>query len=291
MKGGAAATAFCSSTLEMGVDIGSVRAVGQVGPPWSVASLKQRLGRSGRKEGEPQVMRVYVQCRQGGPDADLFDHLNLDLLQAVAVTELMLEGWVEPPEPPRFDLSTLSQQVISVVAETGGCRADALFDRLCGRGAFREVDARLFTDLLRQLAREDVIEQMDGGDLILGLQGERLRRDKGFYAVFPTPDEYTVLHAGEVLGTLESAHQPGDHLLFAGRRWRVVDVDDERLLLHVEPAKGWKRPRFGGGVGDVHARVRQKMRDVLAAPSAMPYLDAEPTRCSMTRAGPPSPRA
>jgi ATP-dependent Lhr-like helicase len=275
MKEGKAATTFCSSTLEMGIDIGSVHMVGQIDSPWSVASLKQRLGRSGRKEGEPQIMRVYIQCRDGGPDADLFDRLNLELLQAIAVTELMLEGWVEPPSPPLFDLSTLTQQVISAIAETGGLRADVLFERLCVRGPFREIDSRLFRELLRQLAREDVIEQMDGADLILGLKGEQLRKDKGFYAVFPTPGEYTVLNRGVVLGKLESAHQPGDHLLFAGGRWRVVDVDDERLQLHVEPAKGWKRPRFGGGVGEVHTRVRRKMKDALLNPPPMVYLDAE----------------
>ena len=54
MKATRTATTFCSSTLEMGVDIGSVRMVGQIGAPWSVTSLTQRLGRSGRKEDAPE---------------------------------------------------------------------------------------------------------------------------------------------------------------------------------------------------------------------------------------------
>src|ERR1035437_5713117 len=93
------ATTFCSPTLELGVDIGSVRTVGQVDPPWSVASLKQRLGRSGRRAGEPQILRFYV--REERPDAkgDLFDRLHLDLLRAVATTELLLARWIEPPRP------------------------------------------------------------------------------------------------------------------------------------------------------------------------------------------------
>ena len=275
MKGGTTATAFCSSTLEMGVDIGSVRTVGQVGPPWSVASLKQRLGRSGRRAGEPQVVRMYVRYRRPGPDADLFDRLHLDLVQAVAVTELMLEGWVEPPVPRHWDLSTLSQQVISVIAQTGGIQADRLYERLCGSGAFREIPPKSFARLLRQLARADVIEQIEGNDLILGLRGEQLRRDRGFYAVFPTPEEYSVLHGGQALGTLECAPEKDDHLLFAGKRWRVVDVDHDRLELQVAPARGWKRPKFGGAGGEVHPRVREKMREVLAASSAYVYLSGE----------------
>lgn len=275
MKSGAAATTLCSSTLEMGVDIGSVKMVGQVGAPWSVASLKQRLGRSGRREGEPQVMRMYLRCRRPGPGDDVIDRLHLSLVQGIAVTELMLQGWVEPPSPPKWDLSTLTQQIISVIAQTGGCAAADLYDRLCVRGPFKEVDQRSFGRLLRQLASKDVVEQMDAGDLILGLVGERIRRDRGFYAVFPTPEQYTVLNAGQVLGSLESAHERGDHLLFAGKRWLVTDVDQERLELHVVPAHGRKRPRFGGTGGDVHAKVRERMRTVLTTAVMYPYLDAE----------------
>ena len=51
---------FCSSTLELGIDVGNVSRVGQIGAPWSVSSLKQRLGRSGRGEGEPSELWLYV---------------------------------------------------------------------------------------------------------------------------------------------------------------------------------------------------------------------------------------
>lgn len=279
MKQGAIATTFCSSTLEMGIDIGSVRAVGQIGAPWSVASLKQRLGRSGRKPEEPHVMRVYVQCREPDAEDDVFDRLHLELVQAVAVTELMLGRWVEPASLPLCDLSTLTQQVISVVAETGGAAAAELYDRLCIRGPFREVEPQLFARLLRQLGSRDVVEQMQGGDMILGLEGERLRRHRGFYAVFPTPEEYTLLHDGVVLGTLEvvidGGYRRDDHLLFAGRRWRIVDVDEDRLLIHLTPASGRKHAKFKSGAGEVHPRVREAMRDVLAGGGRLGYLNAE----------------
>ena len=275
MKSGRTATAFCSSTLEMGIDIGSVRMVGQIGPPWSVASTLQRMGRSGRHEGEPRIMRVYVECDEPAADASIFDRLHLPLVQAAAVSELMLERWMEPCRPPACDLSTLSHQVMSVIAETGGAAADEIHRRLCATGAFADVDAKLFAALLRRLGAVDVIEQMEGGDLVLGLLGEKLRRDRGFYAVFPTAREYAILHAGQSLGTLEIAPQPGDCLLFAGRRWRVERVDDERREIHVAPARGYKRTSFAGGIGDVHPMIRRKMRQVLAEDKAYAYLDSQ----------------
>ena len=90
-------TIVCSSTLELGIDIGNVAAVGQLGPTWSVNSQVQRLGRSGRGEDEAQCMRVYVTEAPIDEKTPLVDRLRSRLLQSIAMTELMLEKWVEPP--------------------------------------------------------------------------------------------------------------------------------------------------------------------------------------------------
>ena len=275
MKSGVTATTFCSSTLEMGIDIGSVHMVGQIGAPWSASSLTQRMGRSGRKDGEARILRMYMRCRQPDPDDDIFRKLHLGLVQAIAVTELMLAKWVEPADPATCDLSTMTQQVISVIAETGGIRADRLYERLCTGGAFRAIDKRLFADLLRCLASQDVLEQMAESDLILGLAGERIRKDKSFYAVFQAAEEYAVLHDGRLLGTLECIPQVEEHLVFAGRRWQVVSIDDERMELHVKPAAGWKPPSFKGEGGEIHPKIRQQMREVLVGNKPYVYLDSE----------------
>ncbi|HEX8522067.1 MAG TPA: DEAD/DEAH box helicase [Tepidisphaeraceae bacterium] len=275
MKAGARATTFCSSTLEMGIDIGSVKMVGQIGAPWSVAALKQRMGRSGRKDTEARILRLYLRCREPQHDSDLFDRLHLHLVQAIAITELMLDGWVEPPSPPNCDLSTLTQQIISVIAQMGGTTAARIYQTLCASGAFADIGPILFQQLLDCLIEQDVIEQMSEGDLILGLEGERIRKDAGFYAVFQTPQEFAVLHEGRRIGKLQCAPERDEHLLFAGRRWLVTEVDQKRLELHVIPASGWKRPRFAGGVGEIHPQIRIKMRELLTAGHMPAYLDTE----------------
>ena len=98
---------FCSSTLELGIDVGNVGIVGQIGPPWSVNSLVQRMGRSGRKEDEPSVIRIFIEEDLPDQHTSLFDRLFPHLLQAVAMTELLFEKWCEPPEIDRLHLSTL----------------------------------------------------------------------------------------------------------------------------------------------------------------------------------------
>lgn len=280
MKSGRPRTTLCSSTLELGIDIGSVRMVGQIGPPWAVAGFKQRLGRSGRRDDEPRIGRMYIVCRELGAEAELLDRLHLELIQAIAITELLLEGWVEPLRPAACDLSTLTHQVISTVAETGGLGAAELYERLCKVGPFRDVETALFTRLLRCLGDRDVVEQTNQGDLILGLFGERLRSERDFYAAFMTPDEFTVLHGERNIGTLplRIVPKPGEHIILAGRRWKVALVDLERAEVHVAPAAGRKRPLFLGGPGEIHDRVRERMREVLRESRAYSYLNSVGTQ-------------
>ena len=267
------ATTFCSSTLEMGIDIGNVRMVGQIGSSWSVSSQLQRLGRSGRHQDQPRIMRVYLDCPEPNESDDVLDRLHLSLIQAIAISELMIQKWIEPPLRPKCDLSTLIQQVISMIAQTGGLKANAIFEQLCSRGPFRDITASMFTMLLKELGSRDVIEQMAEGDLILGLKGEQIRRDRGFYAAFATAEEYAIIHDSQQLGSLEIAPNQNEHILFAGKRWLVTEVSEERHEIYVVPAKGWRRPKFSGGAGVVHPRIRQEMKEVLLSEKQYSYLD------------------
>lgn len=119
---------FCSSTLEMGIDVGSVEAIGQIGAPWTVSSMAQRLGRSGRKEGDTQELRLYIEQDEPEATSPLAARLFPQLLQAIAMVELMVkEKWCEPPDIDRLHLSTLVQQILSVITEAGGAMADRLY--------------------------------------------------------------------------------------------------------------------------------------------------------------------
>ena len=64
LQGPRPATVVATTTLELGIDIGAVDSIAQIGAPGSVASLKQRLGRSGRQAGAPSVIRIYVQEKE-----------------------------------------------------------------------------------------------------------------------------------------------------------------------------------------------------------------------------------
>jgi len=283
LKSSRAVTAICSSTLELGIDIGNVRMVGQIGAPGSVASLKQRLGRSGRGEGESQILRIYLDIEEVNQDADIFKRLYLPLIQTISTVQLMLSHWVESAQENSCDLSTLTQQIMSVIVQTGGITASNLYNILCLHGAFNAIDIRLFTRLLKRLGEKqskedpDIIDQTPTGELILGLRGENLRRHPDFYAVFNTHLEFALFYDGRQLGSLPMASAPpnNEHLIFAGRRWQVIDSDTENRCIFLKPATGKKKPYFAGELTELSNEVVQGMRRVLQERDLYLYLDEE----------------
>lgn len=276
--GKAPTTAVCTSTLELGIDIGDIACVAHVGAPPSVASLRQRLGRSGRR-GQPAVLRMYETERGIDANTHPVDALRLRLVRSIAMVGLLLERWCERPRPDALHLSTLVHQVLSVIAERGGVRAPQLFEVLCGRGPFRRVDKALFGRLLRRMGDPEValIEQSPDGTLLLGREGERIVEHYSFYAVFETPEEYRVTFDGRPLGTIPITVPlaPKMTIVFSGRRWSVVAVHDREKVVLVKPSADGRPPPFGGDFGVIDDRIVRRMRAVLERNDTPRYLDAK----------------
>ncbi|RYG46803.1 DEAD/DEAH box helicase, partial [bacterium] len=256
-------TAVCTSTLEMGIDIGAMKAIGQVGVPPSVASLRQRVGRSGRRQGEIPTLWMYAIEQRIEPASHPFDRLRAGLFEACAMLELMSERWCEPPRDTALHLSTLIQQCLSAVAERGGIEPLRLYRLLCGTGPFAKVDTATFVALLRRLHEKKLIVQSSDGTLLAGEVGERLVNHYSFYSAFATPEEYRLVHYGRTLGTLpiDFPVHPEGYLIFGGRRWRVKEIDEEAKIISVERAASGVAPAFGNdGPFGTHPEVRRRMR-------------------------------
>jgi ATP-dependent Lhr-like helicase len=271
-------TAICTSTLELGIDIGSVESIAQIAPPRTVASLRQRLGRSGRRPGQPAILRMYITEREITANTSPEDALRADLVQSVAMIDLLLDGWNETPDPGGLHLSTLIQQLLSLIAQYGGVAPSDAYQALCGHGPFSKVDRPTFAKLLRALGspQKDMVSQTGDGLLLLGLKGERLVNHYSFYAAFATPEEYRLMSSGRTLGMLPIDYpvMTGSLLIFAGRRWKVVAIDESAKVIELIQSRGGRPPIFGGdgdrGVADV---VRQRMLDVLSGSEMPAYLD------------------
>jgi ATP-dependent Lhr-like helicase len=269
------ASVVCTTTLEMGIDIGSVATIAQIGVPPSVAGLRQRLGRSGRR-GEPSVLRIYIEEPELEPDSPPQDRLRAELVQAIAMVRLLMTRWCEPPNVGALHLSTLVQQILSLIAQYGGATASEAWRVLCRDGAFLAVTQELFVKLLRDLGSHGLIIQSSDGTLLLGMKGERIVNHYSFYTAFVTPEEYHLVSGGHELGTLPISHPLSErsYIIFAGQRWRVLSVDVELRIVDLEPSPAGRAPRFTGVGADVHERVRQEMKAVYESAEVPSFLDA-----------------
>lgn len=277
-EGALPTTAIATTTLELGIDLGSVKSVAQVGAPRSLASLRQRLGRSGRRKGTPAILRVYVRVPYLAPDSDRLDRLRLPIVRSVAAIRLLVAKFVETPESDPAVATVVLHQILSLIVQRGGARADRIYAAICGAGPLSALGKVDFVALLRHMASPDIglIEQAPDGTIMLGPEGERLTNSRDFYAIFPSDEEWRIVHDGRALGTIPLANAVGvgSMIAFGGRRWRVAAVDDRGKVLQVEPHRSGRIPKFDRlGVEPIDDRLASEMRVILESEDLPLYLD------------------
>ena len=271
-------TIVATTTLELGIDVGHIESVAQIGPGQTVSGMRQRLGRSGRRAGQPSVMRVYATEMARDQRIHPLDGMRPTTVQSIAMLNLMLRRWNEPTSPGRLHLSTLVHQVLALIAQHGGLTAKQGWARLVESGAFPEIDRDVYMEVLRRMGDPEVklIEQAPDGTLLPGAEGERVINDRGFYAVFMSPDEFKVItDRGKTLGQLPVTNPVLSEqlIIFAGRRWRVLEVDPQRKEILVTRAHGGKPPVFGGDGLPPHEEVVAEMRRVWQDIAIPRFLD------------------
>jgi ATP-dependent Lhr-like helicase len=270
------ATAICTNTLELGIDIGAVKSIAQIGTPPSVASLRQRLGRSGRRQGEPAILRGYCIEDALSQHATLETELRLGTTKMAAMISLLLEGWFEPPRTAGTHYSTLIQQALSAIAQYGGLTIGQMYTLLCAPQApFATVTKEGLVALVRAMGEQDLVVQDSAGVLLHGREGEKFVNHYTFYAAFPNEEEYRVIAGGKTLGTLpvDQMLVAGQRILFAGKTWLVEQIDDRQKAIYVTPSSANQPPSFKGDGGRAHTQVRQRMRKLLAGTERLAYLD------------------
>ena len=273
-------TGVATTTLELGIDLGSVKSVAQIGAPRSLAGLRQRLGRSGRRAGAPAILRLYTRERHLGRALDPLDRLRPQTVRAVAAVRLLLARFLESPQSDPAVVTVLIHQLLSVIVERGGVKPDGLYRILCEQGPLSSIEIADFIELLRHLATPGmaVIEQSPDGLIMLGPEGEALTSAREFYAVFETDQEWKLLHGARPLGQIPISNvlAVGSLLAFAGRRWRVVDVDDRARVLSVAPHPSGRLPKFDRQSNEpLDDRILEEMRKVYLDADMPEWLDAQ----------------
>ena len=259
-------------TMELGIDIGRLERVVQQGSPNSVSSFLQRLGRSGRRGGKPEMIMVFRE-ENALPNTPLPELIPWELIKAIAVVQLYIEErFIEPPLLKKCPFSLLFQQTLSIVASSGAIVPRELAAKVLSLPPFRFIEKEDYKKLLLSMVENDWLELTDEGELIVGLRGERLVNSFKFYAVFKDSEDYTVRCESDEIGVITTPPPVGDRFALAGRVWEVEELDIPRHLIYVKPVRGKMEVSWPGDFGEVNTKILERMRRVLTEDAVYPYL-------------------
>lgn len=266
---GTNACIVCTSTLELGIDVGDLDLVFQANAPSTVSSFMQRMGRTGRRAGTSA--NTTFLCED--PEA---------VLQAVALIELAREGWVERVADQERCWPVLVHQLLALTLQHGAISAQRCWEHLSRVPDFRAITRPELDETVEHMKKEDFLFEA-GGLLSMGQKAERVFGKKNFlelYAVFSSPVLYRVVTTGgRDLGSLEQSFvdrlvEDMSSFLLGGRAWTVERVGHDDRVVVVREAPGGRKPSWGGFVPQHLAfELCQKMKQVLTETGRFPYVD------------------
>ena len=246
-----------TSTLELGLDVGDLDRVIQVGAPPGVASFLQRMGRTGRRSGATRNCLFLATNHE-------------ELLVSLALATLWREGKIDPVIPPARPAHLFAQQIMALALQLRGVPQPDIGAWL-GEvvNAVPEPDrAAIVTHML-----ETGILADDAGVLWLGAKGEvefGRRHFSDLVAAFSEPLLLLVRHGSADLGTVHPASlvrsSTGEPtvLSLAGRSWKVTDVDWRTRTVGVVPHDVGGRSRWLGSSRAMSETVCRTIERIVA---------------------------
>lgn len=281
LKRGELQALIATASLELGIDIGDVDLVCQVGSPRNIAAFLQRVGRSGHFVG-------------GTPKGRLFPTSRDDLVECAALLDCVRRGELDVLRIPQAPLDVLAQQIVAEVA----CQEwseDALFDLVRQAQPYAELAREKYDALLRMLA--------EGYTTRAGVRGAYIHRDAATRSLrgrrggklaavtsggtIPENADYTVLlePQGLSVGTVNEDFAveslAGDVFQLGNTSYRIMNIESGRV--RVEDAHGaapnipfWhgEAPGRSDELSHGVARLRAEVERQLAGPAGGQRKDA-----------------
>ena len=214
---------ICTSSLELGIDIGRVDFVIQYNSPRQVTRLLQRVGRS--------MHRRDLISRGAIITAD-FD----ELAEAMAINKLARTGIIEKPIIPMNPLDALANQVVAALISGGRANPGYLYDLIRKAYPFSTLQRVSFDRVIDQLVAERLIFLRDDNDLSV-----RKRGFEYFYttlSMIPDGKFFSVIHFStkKRIGTLDESFvssyiKPQSNFIFRGESWEVVNIEESRVIV------------------------------------------------------------
>ncbi|HKW03607.1 MAG TPA: DEAD/DEAH box helicase [Vicinamibacterales bacterium] len=303
LKAGELRALVATASLELGIDIGTIDLVCQIGSPRSISAAVQRIGRAGHWRGAIPKGRLFVTTRD-------------ELVECAALVLAIRRGDLDTLVIPDQPLDVLAQQIVAMCAADDWAEDD-LFAVLRRAYPYRDLSRDTFDEILEMLAQGIAARRGRYGAYLFrdrvngrvrGRRGARLVAitnggaipDTGLYTVVAEPEGTTVGTVDEDFAVESLA---GDVMLLGNTSWRIRRVSIAGRVL-VEDAHGasptipfWRgeaparTPELSRHVAEVRDTVSTLARDLTPggaganAPAAAAAIDWLIAECALDRAG------
>jgi ATP-dependent helicase Lhr and Lhr-like helicase len=286
LKRGELRAVVATASLELGIDIGTVDLVCQMGSPRSISVALQRIGRAGHWVGAKPKGRIFATTRD-------------ELIESAAVVRSIKRGELDRLEIPRAPLDILAQQIVAMAA-CDDWDEDALFAFVRGAYPYRDLTRREFDAVVEMLSegmatsrgrRGAFLHRDQVNHRLRGRRGARLMAITNGGAI-PDSAQYQVIAEpeGTVVGTIDEDFAveslAGDVFLLGTTSWRIKRVETGRV--RVEDAHGaapsipfW-RGEAPGRTRELSQAVSELRIEIAERPDALDMLMSE---CGLDRLG------
>lgn len=219
---------ICTSSLELGIDVGTVDLVVHYMSPRQATRLIQRIGRSGH-----QIKSI--------PKGRIITTWADDILESMVLIDHAKKGQLERVKIHENALDVLAHQIVGLILDTKNITIEEAYDIVRRAYPFRNIEPQVFYEVIKQLQQQRIIRLRDEN-----LSGKYLNTRKYYYenlSVIPDVKKYTVFNFSlkRRIGTLDQEFvakrcQSGTEFIMHGNTWRVISVDDEKMSVEVEAA-------------------------------------------------------
>ncbi len=213
---------ICTSSMELGIDVGSVDLVIQYMSPRQVYRLIQRVGRSGHRTGQTSEGVVVT------VDAD-------DLLESMAIASGTVSEQIEETLVPTLSLDVLAHQIVGLCLEERVVPASRILSIARRSHPYRNLSSEDLMRVIRQLETQDMI-WVDGANL------RRKRAAWQYYfenlSTIPDVKKYRIINivSNQQIGTLDEEFvatraERGTVFITKGEAWTILDVEENKVMV------------------------------------------------------------
>ncbi|MDQ2052063.1 DEAD/DEAH box helicase [Natronolimnohabitans sp. A-GB9] len=219
---------LCTSSMELGIDVGRVDHVVQYKSPRQVTRLLQRIGRAGHRQDEVSSGTIITTR----PD---------DTFEAIAIARRARDGEVEPAAIHEGSLDVVANQLPGIVQSRGDVHLRDAYDTITRAYPYRELPEETVREIASELHRNRIL-WFDESEDRLETTGGTWQYVYSNLSMIPDEETYEVhdIASGQQIGTLDERFvvnfaQPGEVFIQRGEMWRIAEIDDEDGRVKVSP--------------------------------------------------------